>query len=151
MISAASAGLWLCLGLALAAAICDIRTRRIPNWLNGLLAVSALATSYLTGSWELVGLSAVHALIALVVGMALFAIGFVGAGDAKMYSAAAFAIPLGKALPMLGWTSLAGFVLLVSMFAARKLSGQPIKRDGKSFTIPYGVAIASGFWGAALI
>lgn len=98
----------------------------------------------------MLGLSAIHALIALVIGMALFGIGFIGAGDAKMYSCVAFAIPLQQALVMLGWTSLAGFVVLVAMSATRRISGVPLRKDGKGFPVPYGVAIAAGFWLTAL-
>jgi len=91
-------------------------------------------------------MGALHALVALIVGMVLFAVGFIGAGDAKMYSAVAFAIPLSNALEMLGWTSATGLTVLIIMFVARRIAGKPIKNEGKSFTVPYGVAIAAGFW-----
>ncbi len=93
----------------------------------------------------MLGLSALHALAALIVGMALFAIGFIGAGDAKMYSAIAFAIAPNNAFEMLGWTSLAGLLLLVLMAVARRASGKPLRENGKSFTVPYGVPISLGF------
>lgn len=133
------------MGLSLVAAGWDIRTRRIPNWLCAAIAVAAIAASYFTAGVEMLGLSALHALAALVVGMALFAAGFIGAGDAKMYSSIAFAIGLGDALGMLGWTSVAGLFLLVSMALARRVSGKPLRKDGKSFAVPYGVAISAGF------
>ena len=129
-----------------AAAIWDIRSRRIPNLLCLALGIVAIAYSYLAGSWDLLGSSALHALVALVVGIGLFAIGFIGAGDAKLYSTAAFALPLGKALPMLGWTSVTGLGVLIVMAIARRAMGLPLRKDGKGFTVPYGVAISGGFW-----
>ncbi|MEL1251009.1 A24 family peptidase [Aurantiacibacter gilvus] len=142
----AEVSLWACLGLALLAAIWDARSRKIPNWLNLLIAIAALTFAVLSGGWATAGSAAIHAVIALVLGAGLFAIGFIGAGDAKMYSATAFALPLPSALPMLGWTSLAGFILLVGMLATRWMAGKPLRQDGKSFTVPYGVAIAGGLW-----
>lgn len=91
-------------------------------------------------------MGALHAVAALILGMVLFGVGFIGAGDAKMYSAVAFAIPLPNALEMLGWTSVAGLTVLIAMFLARRIAGKPISKDGKSFTVPYGVAVATGFW-----
>jgi prepilin peptidase CpaA len=143
--------LGLCLGLVIIAAGWDIRTRRIPNLLNALIAVAAIAATYLNGSPVLLGMSALHALIALVVGMGLFAVGFIGAGDAKMYSAVGFAIPLPNALEMLGWTSVAGLAVLIATYVTRRVAGKPISKDGKSFTVPYGAAIATGLWLTILI
>lgn len=105
----------------------------------------AIATSYFTGGFELLALSALHALAALVVGMALFAGGLIGAGDAKMYSSVAFAIAPGDALAMLGWTSVTGLGLLVLMAGTRRILGKPLRENGKSFTVPYAVPIALGF------
>lgn len=145
MSQAGDVSLYLCLALCLVAAAWDIRTRRIPNWLCAAIAVTAIASSYLGGGFEALGLSALHALAALLVGMGLFAIGFIGAGDAKMYSSVAFAIAPGDALQMLGWTSATGLGLLIFMALARRAMGKPLREDGKSFTVPYAVPIALGF------
>jgi len=139
------ASLYLCIGLAVVAAGWDVRTRRIPNWLCALIALVAIAHSFLTGGFEVLGLSALHALAALVVGMGLFAVRFIGAGDAKLYSSLAFAVPPAEALPMLGWTSITGLVVIVIMAIVRRASGQPLRQDGKGFSVPYGVPIAIGF------
>lgn len=146
MSSIGGISLYLCLALTLVAAIWDIRTRRIPNWLNAAIAVTAIVAAFATGSFTALGLNALHALVALIIGMALFAAGMIGAGDAKMYSSAAFAIAPAKALTMLGWTSVIGLVVLIGMYVGKRIAGIPIKKDGKSFTLPYGVPIAAGFW-----
>lgn len=146
MISAGDASLYICLALALLAAVLDVRSRKIPNLLNAAIGISAIVFAYLSGGWEGLGLNALHALVALLVGMALFAMRFFGAGDAKMYSAAAFAVSPGEALMMLGWTSVSGLVLLIAMALTRRALKQPLRKDGKTFTVPYGVAIAAGLW-----
>ncbi|WP_341712976.1 prepilin peptidase [Erythrobacter sp.] len=99
---AAEIALALAAALGLIGAVWDLRTRRIPNWLVLAMAVAAAAAAALGPDWTLVGSTAIHALIALLVGMLLFAVRMIGAGDAKFYAAAAFAIPLDRALPMLG-------------------------------------------------
>jgi len=102
--------------------------------------------AYLAYGLEGLGYSALHAVIALLAGMALFAAGVFGGGDAKFYTAGAFAVPLGKALAMLLWTVLAGLALLIVMVVIRRL----IIRTNETLSqlrkveLPYGVAIASG-------
>lgn len=145
MITAGGVSLYLCLALAVAAAIWDIRSRRIPNWLCAAMAITAIAYSWFFGGLDLLGLSALHALAALVIGMMLFRIGFIGAGDAKMYSSLAFAVSPDDALKMIGWTSVSGLVLIVVMAIVLRASGQPLRKNGKGFSVPYGVAIALGF------
>lgn len=137
--------LMVAMALAVAGAGWDIRTRRIPNWLVVLLGLSAVAASVILGGWPTFGWAIAHALIVLVVGMGLFALRAIGAGDAKFYSAAALAVPLDRALPMLGWVSLAGLVLVLAMVAWHR--GLKVVRDGKktSWTLPYGVPICCGF------
>lgn len=131
--------------LALTGAVWDVRTRRIPNVLVIMLAVCAAGATLFIGGFSALGWTAVHAVIALLVGMGLFAVKAIGAGDAKFYAAAALAIPLDQALPMLGWTALSGLVLIVLMIAWHK--GLKTVRDGRkvSWTLPYGLPICCGF------
>ena len=136
--------------LAVAGAGWDIRTRRIPNWLVVVLGLSAAAASVVLGGWPTLGWAAAHALIALVAGMGLFALRAIGAGDAKFYTAAALAVPLDRALPMLGWVTATALVLVLGMIAWHR--GLKVVRDGKktSWTLPYGVPICCGFLAEAL-
>lgn len=132
--------------IALAGALGDILRRRIPNLLCLALAVAALAYAGVAGGWSQMGWGIVHGLIALVVGMGLFRIGFVGGGDAKFYAAAALAVPLGNALNMLGWTSIAGLFLVIFWMVARRfISGAPQGNLKDRQSVPYGVAICCGF------
>jgi prepilin peptidase CpaA len=127
-------------------AILDIRDRRLPNWLCALLALCAIGGLVVLQGVSAVPQSLLHAAIALLVGMLLFRAGMIGAGDAKFYSAAAAGLPLAKALPFLGWTSVVGLVLLLAMVAWRVV--RPAERKGSllnGWSVPYGVAIAGGF------
>jgi prepilin peptidase CpaA len=68
------------------AAVVDIRTRRIPNWMTGALVISGLVQSGLA-YWSL---TTGQALAGLGVGFGLtfilFAIGAMGGGDVKMFA-----------------------------------------------------------------
>lgn len=135
-----------CTLLALLGGIGDILTRRIPNLLCFALALVAAAHSWDVGRWDVLSSGLIHGLIALVIGMVLFRIRFIGGGDAKFYAAAALGVPLGQALFMLGWTSLAGAVLLIVWMAVRRfIPGQAEVNLKDRKSVPYGVAIASGF------
>ena len=128
----------------LVAAIGDWRTRTIPNWLNGTIALLAIPF------WWSVGLSLWPG-VALQIGLAaavfaLFAIAFrfgaMGGGDVKMAAALALWLPFAGVVKLLVIMSIAGGVLTLAMLAAHRMAksaGQP--------EIPYGIAIAfGGFW-----
>jgi prepilin peptidase CpaA len=126
------------------AAVGDLRTRTIPNWLNGAIALGAIPFWILTGTsfWPEVAIQI--AVAAAVFG--LFAIAFqfgaMGGGDVKMVSAIALWLPLGAVLKLLVIMSLAGGVLTVAM-----LIRQRVAKSTHQLEIPYGVAIAfGGFW-----
>jgi prepilin peptidase CpaA len=72
------------LGLLLAAAVIDVRQRRIPNWLTLGLILSGLARAAALSGWA--GLA--HAVAGVFAGAAvpfiLFALGALGGGDVKL-------------------------------------------------------------------
>ena len=130
--------------MLIVAATGDLRTRTIPNWLNGAIALGAIPF------WLASGLSiwpdtAIQIGVALAV-FALFALAFhlgaMGGGDVKMVAALALWLPLGAVLKLLVIMSIAGGVLTVMMLVRHRLA-----KSGKELEIPYGVAIAfGGFW-----
>lgn len=138
--------LWPALALALLGAVLDIRTRRLPNWLCASLAVAAGAGLALSQGPALLPWSLLHAAIALIAGMLLFRVGAIGGGDAKLYAAAACAMPLGKAHLLLGWTSVAGLCLILGMMMMRAITrtGEPASLL-RGWKVPYGAAIFGGF------
>jgi Flp pilus assembly protein protease CpaA len=72
------------LALLIWAAGIDLRSRRIPNWLNLLLIVSGFAQSFLPARTVSPGQSLLGMFVAAAVPFILFAIGAIGAGDVKL-------------------------------------------------------------------
>jgi prepilin peptidase CpaA len=135
------------LGLAgLYAAWSDIRWRKLPNALCLALGVLGLAVAAYGGGLAPAASGLAHAVIALIVGIGLFALGVIGAGDAKYYAASATWFSLGTGLRLLLWVSLAGLALFFVWFVWRRLRGIKIRTGAAddSDKFPYGVAIAAG-------
>lgn len=141
---------WPALALAALGAWFDLSSRRLPNWLCIAFAIAGASGLIVAHGVELLPWALLHAAAALVLGMLLFRFGMIGGGDAKFYAAAACAAPGAPAiapLALLGWTSVAGLALLLTMFVARQFG----KHSGeghhlKGWEVPYGIAIAAGFW-----
>lgn len=135
------------------AAWLDLTQRRIPNWLCGLTALAGLAAVAASGSLDDLGSHALHMILALLGGVALFALGGFGGGDAKFYAGTAAWFALGQALQLLLCVALAGLVLLIGWFIYRRLRRIPIRRSnhGPFDGLPYGVAIASGAIAAMVV
>lgn len=141
------------LGVALClwAAVMDVSTLTIPNWLNlslaglGILAI-LVASPGPTALLTHLGL----ALACLVVGFGLFAGGFIGGGDAKMIPAVAVWLGPAAMLPFLAMMAVAGGALAVFLLVIRSsVSPQRIPaRVRRPFIagegVPYAVAIAAG-------
>jgi prepilin peptidase CpaA len=124
----------------------DIRERRLPNWLCVAVAVAGLISATLDGGATALGWQALHATIALVVGMGLFAARIVGGGDAKYYAATATWFGLSLGLQLLVNVALCGFLVLAVWAIARRAKGLAVFQRGESneARLPYGVAIALG-------
>ena len=133
-------------GLLVYASISDIRSRRIPNWT--VVAIGALFIPWAVlnppisaALWALAA-----GALALAVGVALYALGMVGAGDSKLFAAVALFAGIGRLLPLGLATALAGGLLALVSLASRPrramimfaMRGQGDFGRG----IPYGVAIS---------
>jgi prepilin peptidase CpaA len=135
-------------GIAGVGAWLDWHYRLLPN---RLCAVALIAGLVVTGLGQ--GLAALlphlgHAVLALLVGMALFAGGVIGGGDAKFYAALAAWFPLAEGFRLLLLVALAGLVLTVALWlfvwrTAPAGRSSPAA-GGQPRTVPYGVAIAAG-------
>src|SRR5258708_36084076 len=99
--------------LLVAAAFSDLTSYTIPNMLPAaMLALFAafLLASALNGhslSWSETWPHLLAGAVALVAGMALFAAGWVGGGDAKLFAMACL---------WLGWDSMLEYALMASVF-----------------------------------
>jgi len=139
--------------LLLAAALCDLASYTIPNWLclaaAGLfLAFAALAPLGAgTFGWHLAA-----GLAGLVLGFGLFALGWIGGGDAKLFAAMALWLGFSDLLPYAALASLFGGALTLSLLVLRKLplpaplagQGWLVRLHDARSGIPYGVALAAG-------
>jgi prepilin peptidase CpaA len=115
---------------ALAAAAIDVRTRRVPNVLNALLASVGLALA-VTG---MSGISVGAALEGLGVGFALmlpaFIFGAMGAGDVKLFAAMGTLVGPTHILRAFVFTAIAGGILAVAVAAMRGRLHQTLARTG---------------------
>jgi prepilin peptidase CpaA len=154
--------------LVIAAAIGDLLTMRIPNWLNGVTALSVVPMAALVGmpldvvQWHLLA-----GVVMLVVGFGLFARGYVGGGDAKLLAAAGLWIGWSSLLPFVLVTTIAGGVLAIFYKLWQLVRTEQEVRDfvwlrrvlRSDLELPYGIAIAAGavwvysgtWWMAGLI
>ena len=131
--------------LLLIGAYSDVTTRRLPNWLALALLVFGLAHGFAVEGLADVPWYFAHTVAALVVGMILYALGVVGAGDAKFYAGTASYFILWKGLELLLAVSLAGLALILLWIIVRRFRGIKARAsDGDFGKFPYGVAIAAG-------
>lgn len=140
-------------GLCVTAAWLDLTRRRIPNWLCGLTAIAGLAVAVALGGFAGLGSHALHMTLALIGGMALFALGGFGGGDAKFYAGAASWFGLGQGPLLLLCVALSGLLLLIGWFIYRRARRIPLRRTSQDpmDSLPYGIAIAAGAIAAGLI
>jgi prepilin peptidase CpaA len=139
--------------LLAAAAGWDLASFTIPNFLQAaLLAGFVLFAVTLHLGISAIGAHLLAGLIGLLLGFALFAFGFVGGGDAKLFAAVLLWLGLKDLMPYALAASVLGGALTLGLLVVRRfplpqlLARQPwILRlhDDKS-GIPYGVALAAG-------
>jgi prepilin peptidase CpaA len=136
------------------AAIVDVRSRRIPNWLTASLVLSGLVLNV----WRFGPSGAVLALAGVALGLAillpLYAIHAMGAGDVKLLAGLGAVLGPQVLISVAIYGALAGGVISAIMLArgGRLLSvmkeilieHRPPTRGG--MTSPYAVAIASGMY-----
>ncbi|MFK7840904.1 MAG: prepilin peptidase [Sphingorhabdus sp.] len=137
--------LWGGLAIALiVAAITDLKSRRISNWLNLIIALGAPVFWVISGMafWpDMIGQLGLAAVIFTIFG-GMFAIGAMGGGDVKLLTALALWMHWLTFLELLVIMSIAGGVLTLLMMISKK-----IKKTEGPVKVPYGVAIAfSGLW-----
>ncbi len=139
--------------LVIAAAISDLTTMTIPNWISAILVVAFFPAAFLVelSPWLLLTHVGVG-FAALVAGAGMFALRWIGGGDAKLMAAACLWLGLQGSGAFLLWTGVIGGGFCLLLIAARS-SPLPISAFGPPWVgrlmepkgdIPYGVAIAAG-------
>ena len=138
-------GLLIALAIALVtAAITDLRSRHIANWLTGAVAIGAPLFWWASGLslWPGVALQFGVALAAFAILAGLFAIRAMGGGDVKLLTALALWIEPLLFLQLVFVMAILGGLLTLA-FGAWHI----MRRRKDRLAIPYGVAIsAAGLW-----
>lgn len=130
--------------IVLIGAVSDVRSRRLPNLLSLVAAVIGLTLGYQTLPEGVAWWSPLlHGLVALIGGMILFGLRWIGGGDAKYYAALACWLPLGQAVLLIGTVTGLGLALLLTWFIVRRISGK-VGMGKDAASLPYGVAIGAG-------
>jgi len=140
--------------LAIVAALKDATSYTIPNWISLALLAGFLPVIFLVGlPLSVVGASLLVTVVALLVGMGMFALGWIGGGDAKFLAAASLWLGVSGAPQFLLVTALCGGALSLSLMALRSVWLRPLAAQGPSWVgrlatpkadCPYGVAICAG-------
>jgi prepilin peptidase CpaA len=126
------------------AAVGDLRSRIIPNWLNLAIALGALPFWWLSdlALWPDIAVRIGIAVLLLAIFAGLFAIGAMGGGDVKLIAALALWLPPPSIVELLLIMSIAGGALTLVM-----LIGHRLRKSATKLEVPYGVAIAfGGMW-----
>ena len=131
----------------------DLASFTIPNFLSlallGAFAVFALAAGL---TLPVLGWHLAAGLLGLGIGITLFALGYIGGGDAKLFAAVALWLGFGDLVPYMLLASLFGGALTLGLLAMRHVPMPQVfarqawiarLHDARS-GIPYGVALAAG-------
>jgi prepilin peptidase CpaA len=134
------------------AAASDLLTMTIPNRVS-LALVAAFAVLAAVGGlgWQAALMHLAAGAVVLAVSFALFALGWIGGGDAKLAAAAALWLGFGTLIEYFFVASIAGGALTLALLAMRKLP-LPAAALGWEWLsrlhhpktgVPYGIALAA--------
>lgn len=140
--------------LLIIAALTDATSFTIPNRISLLLLAAYFPTALVLGRpLGEVGIDLAVFIAALVVAMGMFAAGWIGGGDAKLFAVASLWLGWAAAPAFLVVTALAGAALAVILLNLRSSWVKPLVDAGPDWVVrlatpkaavPYGVAIAAG-------
>jgi prepilin peptidase CpaA len=139
--------------LLVAAGLFDLASFTIPNSLQALMLCAFFAFALVAHlAPAVIGWHLLAGLAGLAVGFVLFALGYVGGGDAKLFACVALWLGFADLAPYTIAASLFGGLLTFALLLARNcplpslLAGQAWAarlHDARS-GVPYGVALAAG-------
>jgi len=138
--------------LLIAAAVWDLASYTIPNALPVALVATFAAFALATGMpLAALGGHALAGAVALVIAFGLFAFGYIGGGDAKLFAAIALMLGLRDAAAFGLLASVFGGALTLGLLAIRQVPlprflAQPwiLRLHDTDEGVPYGVALAAG-------
>jgi prepilin peptidase CpaA len=140
--------------LVIIAALKDLTTFTIPNWISIALVLAFYPVALAVGApMGVIGLCTLVGVAGLLVGMVMFALNWIGGGDAKLLAAAALWIGWPAVLPFVLATAVAGGALALLLLQLRSAMLKPWMERGPAWVTrlateggdaPYGVAICVG-------
>lgn len=140
--------------IVVAAALRDAASFTIPNWMSATLVLLFPLAALMAGlPLSTIGVCLLVGIGGLVVGMGMFAAGWIGGGDAKLFAACVLWLGLPALAPFVITTAIAGGVLAVALMTMRSDRVSPIFAVGPAWlnrlatrgeSVPYGIAIAFG-------
>jgi prepilin peptidase CpaA len=143
--------------LVIVAALKDLSSFTIPNWISIALALAfipaALAALTVGAHFDKLAWSIAAAFGVLVLAVGMFTLGWIGGGDAKLMAASALWVGPAGLAPFALYTGLAGGALALILVAMRSAWLRPLAEAGPAWArrlatpgeaAPYGVAIAIG-------
>ncbi len=146
----------LLIAVVLSAAWCDIRTRRIPNWITVTGATLGLALHLWFGGLWGVALSLAGAVSGLLMFIIFYIAGGMGGGDVKLFSAVGALMGPQALLIAFVFTGLIGGIAAIGLSVLRGrlrqtlwqtaplLGGTPPSAGPDALRLPYGAVIAAG-------
>lgn len=133
------------------AALKDIATLTIPNWLNAWLAFLFIpAAIVLMPGWETVGWHVLAATITFAICVLLFMLRVFGGGDAKLIPGIVLWLGPSDLMTFFFWMTMAGAALAIIVYMSRRMivsENAPFfayETLQKGQGVPYGVAIIIG-------
>jgi prepilin peptidase CpaA len=139
--------------LVVIAGLFDLTTMKIPNGLNLLILALFYPSALILGlDWSVIGLSSLIGLGVLIAGMAMFALRWLGGGDAKLIAAVALWMGPQGILGFLLLSALVGGLFCLVLMSARfwlqayrpRMPAWAQRLLEPKGDVPYGVAIAAG-------
>jgi len=138
--------------LLIAAAVSDVATMKIPNWVSiGLALIFPIAAIASGMDWKTVAVHGGFAFAVLVLCFLLFQANIMGGGDAKLIAAASLWTGLAAFPAFAFWTAVTGAFVAIALVLARRRFAPDDTRPAfvnrllrKRGGLPYGVAIALG-------
>lgn len=140
--------------LVIIAALKDVTTFTIPNWLNLSLFAAFFPAAFAAGlPLGEIGMNLAVSMGCLAAGIIMFAFRWIGGGDAKLLAAAGLWLGLPALMPFLVITAFAGGGLALGLLTLRSDFARGMIPAGPGWVerlrepkgdAPYGVAIAAG-------
>jgi prepilin peptidase CpaA len=149
-----AAALFILVGaVLLLAAVYDLATLTIPNWISIALTAAFPLLALLAGfNWSETGMHVAVGAAAFAIAVAGYAGGIFGGGDAKLFGALALYMGFSSIGPFVFWVAIAGGVLCLVLIVLRRLQlawvaerwtwTRHLVTHGGG--VPYGVALVAG-------